>query len=79
MKRIYIWLNTKWIKFKLHKARSFMEANCLERIKRGQVSRVGEDAAEDWCVIQNCISDTITASLSPKVSSSLDTEDIHPG
>lgn len=79
MERIYIWLKTKWLKFKLHKARSFMEANCLERIRRGQTSCVGEDAAEDWCAIQNCITNTITASLSQKVSSSLDTEDIQPG
>ena len=78
MKKIYIWIKTKWLKLKLRKARSFMEANCLERIKQGQRVSAAEDAAGDWCVIQNCIYDTITASLSPKVASSLDTEDIQP-
>lgn len=75
MERIYIWLKTKWVKFKLRKVRAFMEANCIERIKRGQTSCVGENAAEDWCAIQNCITDILTASLSPRVSSLPDTED----
>ncbi len=75
MERIYIWLKTKWLKFKLRKARAFMEANCIARISQGQTSCVGENAVSDWCEIQNCISDTITYSLSSTASSLHQKED----
>ena len=71
MNRIYIWLKIKWLKFKLRKARSFMEANCLERIKQGQTSCAGENAADDWCAIQNTLNDVLDASIISSTASSL--------
>lgn len=58
MERIYIWLKSKWVKFKLHKGRRFMERNCMERIRQGQTSCVGECAVNDWVAIQNIIYET---------------------
>ena len=63
MKRIYIWLKTKWLKLKLRRARSFMEANCLERIKRGQRVGVGEDAIGDWAFINEALNSVLGNSL----------------
>lgn len=76
MKRIYIWLKTKWLKFKLRKARSFMEANCLARIKAGSVRNACDDAIEDWVSINDAITDIFNLSLyGREVSSERQSED----
>ena len=35
-----------------------MERNCMERIRQGQTSCVGECAVNDWVAIQNIIYET---------------------
>lgn len=47
-----------------------MFRNCMERIKRGQTSCVGECAVEDWVAIQNILYDAFIASESPSHSAS---------
>ncbi len=75
MKKVYIWLKAKWIKFKLRKVRSFMEANCLARIRSGECDAC-DGAIEDWLRIDEAIGDLLNLQLHGRgVSSERQSED----
>lgn len=70
MNRIYKWFDYIQRKRKIHKARRFLFRNCMERIKRGQTSCVGECAVEDWVAIQNILYEVFISSQVPLHSAS---------
>lgn len=64
-----------WLKFKLRKVRSLMEANCLARIQAGRASNASEEAVCDWDYINSIIHDILKNSLEYEVSSERQSED----
>ena len=70
MKIIFAWIKRHRIKHRLNQACKFITANCLERIRQGQLSGVSESAIGDWEEIQLALNDIYDISMKSSFSAS---------